>query len=154
MYGTYWRYTSVTERDSDDSFSALEYSAASAASIYTFTALEPMRVVRLGVLVTESVAQSSTATVTEAQYDVDLVTTYGSTGTQKMTVTVPSGATAGKIYYADNGAFDVDPGHQVNVGKSVAGAGVTAGQCVPFVQWYKRAEIDANFSAHVTKVTA
>jgi hypothetical protein len=153
MYGTYWRYTMATERDSDDAFSALNVSAASAASIYRFTALEPMRVVRLGVLVVTTLATSGGA-VTEPIYDVSLNTTYGTTGTQKMTVTIPSAGAAGHTYYAEDGAFDVDPGHQVDIGKHVASVGLTAGAVVPFIQWYKRAEVDANFSAHVTKVTA
>lgn len=151
MYGSYWRYTLAAEHDSDDTLSALVYSAASAATLYTFTALEPMRVVRLGVLVPASVAGSGA--ITAAKYDVQLVSTYGGSGTQKMTVTVPSTATAGKVYYAENVPFDVNVGQQVIIGKPTQGTGASAGTCIPFIQVYKRAETDANQTYQV-KVTS
>lgn len=116
---------------------------AATGDIGTWTAMHPMQVQRVGVLVTVAIDYDTTTARTVVAFDRRV--TYGSdTGRVEMgRVTIPQGTIAGTVIYLDipngegNDYGEVIAGGQVvaEIVTSGAGAGTEVGDFQPWVSW-------------------
>ena len=119
-----------------------------AAAAHIFNVMRPITVVRVGVLITEVVATSSTDGIISFDRRVLTDSDTGRGDADVGQVTIPDTTAVGKTVVDAGTPVDLDPGDQVVPQVTTAGvdAGTETGEFLYFIEYYIRPESDVNLT--------